>query len=260
MEALAVTILEKLCSSTYKELGIIWNLKEDIERMKNTVSMIKGVLLDAEAKANNHQVSNWLEELKDVLYDADDLLDDFSVEDLNRKVMARNSIVRHTQIFFSKPNKFAYGHKLGHKMKAIQKRLDDIAKIKHALQLNDRPIENPIVYREQRQTYSFVSEDEVIGRDEEKKCIKRYLLDVNATDNVSIIPIVGIGGLGKTALAQLIYNDVDVQRHFELKMWVYVSDEFDIKKVAQDIIGDENNSKMEVVQETKLNGRSFCLC
>ncbi|KAK2440047.1 putative disease resistance protein RGA4 [Trifolium repens] len=262
MEALAVTILEKLCSSAYKELGIIWNLKEDIEQMKNTVSMIKAVLLDAEAKANNHQVSNWLEELKDVLYDADDLLDDFSVEDLNRKVMARNSIVRHTQIFFSKPNKLAYGHKLGHKMKAIQKRLDDIAKIKHALQLNDRPIENPIVYREQRQTYSFVSEDEVIGRDEEKKCIKRYLLDVNATDNVSIIPIVGIGGLGKTALAQLIYNDVDVQRHFELKMWVYVSDEFDIKKVAQDIIGDEKNSKMEVVQQklrNKIERKKFLL-
>ncbi|PNY16084.1 CC-NBS-LRR resistance protein [Trifolium pratense] len=262
MEALAVTILEKLSSSAYKELGIIWNLKEDIERMRNTVSMIKAVLLDAEAKANNHQVSNWLEELKDVLYDADDVLDDFSIEDLNRKVMARNSIVRQTQIFFSKSNKLAYGHKLGHKMKAIQKRLDDIAKIKHALQLNDRPIENPIVYREQRQTYSFVSKDEVLGRDEEKKCIKRYLLDINATDNVSIIPIVGIGGLGKTALAQLVYNDNDVQKHFELKMWVYVSDEFDIKKVAQDIIGDEKNSKMELVQQklrNKIEGKKFLL-
>ncbi|AES68809.2 NBS-LRR type disease resistance protein [Medicago truncatula] len=262
MEALAFTVLEKLSSAAYKELEIIWNFKEDMERMKNTVSMITAVLLDAEAKANNHQVSNWLEKLKDVLYDADDLLEDFSIEALRRKVMAGNNRVRRTQAFFSKSNKIACGLKLGYRMKAIQKRLDDIAKTKHDLQLNDRPMENPIAYREQRQTYSFVSKDEVIGRDEEKKCIKSYLLDDNATNNVSIIPIVGIGGLGKTALAQLVYNDNDVQGHFELKMWVHVSDEFDIKKISRDIIGDEKNGQMEQVQQqlrNKIEGKKFLL-
>ncbi|XP_058766615.1 putative disease resistance protein RGA4 isoform X2 [Vicia villosa] len=259
MEALAVTVLQKLGSSAYKELWIVWNLKKDIEKMKNTVSMIKSVLLDAEIKANNHQVRNWLEELKDVLYDADDLLDDFSIEALRRKTMSGNKKVR---IFFSKSNSIAYGLKLGHRMKAIQKRLDDIAKNKHALQLTDRPMENRIVYREQRQTYSFVSKNEVIGREDEKKRIKRYLLDIYATDNVSVIPIVGIGGLGKTALAQLVYNDNDVHKHFELKMWAYVSDEFDIKKIAQEIIGEEKNSLMEQVQQQlrdKIRGKKFLL-
>lgn len=262
MESLAVTILEKLSSAVYKEVGIIWNLKEDIERMKNTIFAIKVVLLDAEAKANNHQVSNWLEELKDVLYDADDLIDDFSIKVLKRKVMAGNNIVRQVQIFFSKSIKISYGLKLGHKMKAIQKRLDDIAKTKHALQLINQPMENPIVYREQRQTYSFVSKDEIIGREKEKKCIKSYLLDINAKDNVSIVPIVGIGGLGKTALTQLVYNDNDVQRYFELKMWVYVSDDFDIRKITQEIVGDDKNSQMEKVQQelrNKIEGKKFLL-
>ncbi|XP_039688348.1 disease resistance protein RGA2 isoform X2 [Medicago truncatula] len=262
MEDLAVTVLEKLSSAAYKDLQIFWNLKDDNERMKNTVSMIKAVFLDAESKANNHQVSNWLENMKDVLYDADDLLDDFSIEASRRKVMAGNNRVRRIQAFFSKSNKIACGIKLGYRMKAIQKRLDDIAKTKHDLQLNDRPMENPIAYREQRQTYSFVSKDEVIGRDEEKKCIKSYLLDDNATNNVSIIPIVGIGGLGKTALAQLVYNDNDVQSHFELKMWVHVSDKFDIKKISWDIIGDEKNSQMDQVQQqlrNKIKEKKFLL-
>ena len=53
--------------------------------MKRAITSVKAVLLDAEAKAINHEVSVWLEELKDVFYDADDLSDDFSTEALRGK-------------------------------------------------------------------------------------------------------------------------------------------------------------------------------
>ncbi|XP_057457664.1 putative disease resistance protein RGA4 [Lotus japonicus] len=254
MEAIACLILEKLSSSAIKEFGIIWNLKDDLQRMKNTVSAIKAVLRDAEAKATtNHQTSNWLEELKDVLYDADDLLDDLSTEDLKRQVMIGNKFVRKLQIFFSKSNQIAHGLKLGHNMKAIQKRLHDIANNKQALQLSDHPVETPTAYREQRQTYSFVSKDEVIGREDEKTLLTSYLLHNSVTDDVSVIPIVGIGGLGKTTLAQLVYNDNAFQDYFEQKMWVYVSDEFDIRKIAQKMIGQGENSEIEQVQQDLRN-------
>ncbi|KAJ1426972.1 P-loop containing nucleoside triphosphate hydrolase [Sesbania bispinosa] len=258
MEVFAGSVIQKLSSSALKEFGIIWNLKNDLQRMKDTVSVIKAVLLDAEAKAANHQISNWLEELKDVLYDADDLLDDFSTEDLKRKVM---TFKRRVKIFCSKSNQIAFGLKSGHKMKAIQKRLDDIAKNKHTLGLTDHPMETPIAYREQRQTYSFVSKDEVIGREEEKKLITSYLLHTSVMDNVSVIPIVGIGGLGKTTLGQLVYNDIAVQRYFEQTMWVYVSDEFDIRKIAQKMTGCDKNSEIEQVQQDlrKRNLKKFLL-
>lgn len=256
MEAIALTVLENLSSSAYKEFEIVWNLEGDIQRMKNTVSAIKAVLLDAEAKTNNQQISNWLEELKDVLYDADDLLDDLSIEALKRKVMTG------VQIFFSKSNPIAYGLKLGHRMKAIRKRLDDIAYNKHALQLTEHPMKTPIAYREQRQTHSFVSKDEVIGREKEEQRIKSYLLHTNAKDHVSVIPIVGIGGLGKTTLAQLVYNDNAVRDYFEQTMWVYVSDEFDIRKIAQKIIGHDKNCEIEQVQQelrNNIQGKKYLL-
>ncbi|RDX69362.1 putative disease resistance protein RGA4, partial [Mucuna pruriens] len=251
MEAIARPVLQKLSSLALEEFGIIWNLKDDVQQMYTTVSAIKALLLDAEEKANNLQISNWLEELKDVLYDADDLLDDLSTEALERKVMGGNSILREVQIFFSHSNQISYGLKLGHEVKAIQKRLDAIARNKITLQLTDHAVDTPIAYRVQRQTYSFVSKDEVIGRREEKNLLKSYLLDTNpsVTDNVSVVPIVGIGGLGKTTLAQLVYNDNDVQCCFEQTMWVCVSDEFDIKKIAQKMIGDDRNSEIEQVQK-----------
>ena len=62
------------------------------------------------------------------------------------------------------------------------------------------------------------------------------MLEPNNEENVSIIPIVGIGGLGKTTLARFVYNDKNIKEHFELKMWICISDIFDVELIIQKII------------------------
>nr|XP_023871764.1 putative disease resistance protein RGA4 [Quercus suber] len=108
-----------------------------------------------------------------------------------------------------------------------------------------RFIENPIepqVNNRNRETYSFVLEEDVAGRDIDKKEIIKLLFDTDVVENVSIIPIVGIGGLGKTTLAQLIYNDENVKNNFEPKLWICVSDNFD--DVEKDDLGNIKSCKM----------------
>ena len=61
------------------------------------------------------------------------------------------------------------------------------------------------------------------------------MLAPNSEVNVSITSIVGIGGLGKTTLAQLIFNDKQVSEQFELKKWVCVSEPFDVKNILGSI-------------------------
>ncbi|XP_028070154.1 disease resistance protein RGA2-like [Camellia sinensis] len=53
------------------------------------------------------------------------------------------------------------------------------------------------------------------------------------------------GGLGKTTLAQMAFNDERVKRHFELKIWVYVSQDFNVKSVIKTIIGSISGKACE---------------
>ncbi|QHN86678.1 Disease resistance protein [Arachis hypogaea] len=77
---------------------------------------------------------------------------------------------------------------------------------------------------------SLVKSSAIYGRDIDKEAIREMLLYGTCDANISMIPIVGIGGGGKTTLAQLVYNDAKVEDKFDIKAWVCVSDQFDIVK------------------------------
>ena len=85
-----------------------------------------------------------------------------------------------------------------------------------------------------RETHSFVIDDEVIGRDGDKKEIIELLLvsNVETVGNVSIVSLVGFGGFGKTTLAKSVFNDELIKKHFDLHMfWVCVTDSFDLRSL-----------------------------
>ncbi|KAA3489264.1 Cysteine/Histidine-rich C1 domain family protein [Gossypium australe] len=86
-------------------------------------------------------------------------------------------------------------------------------------------------------TTSFVDVSEIYGRDKEKNAIIRTLLFENSQQQgLPIISVVGMGGIGKTTLAQLAYNDQKVKAFFEKRIWVCVSDPFDEIRVAKAIL------------------------
>uniref|UniRef100_A0A2N9HL63 Rx N-terminal domain-containing protein n=1 Tax=Fagus sylvatica TaxID=28930 RepID=A0A2N9HL63_FAGSY len=240
-------IIESLGSTTFQEIGSIWDVKDELENLKNTFSTIQAVLQDAEQKQDtNNQVRDWLMKLRDVAYDADDVLSDFSTEDLRRSVMDGGKMTKKVRTFFSSSNQLAFRRKMAHKIKAIREKLDAIANDKTKLQLVECPsFQAGVVTRKRAQTHSFICEEEVIGRENEKKTIIDMLLNTDEEENVSFISIVGFGGLGKTTLAQYVFNDEKVKTCFDLKMWVCVSDVFDVKVIAENIIRCTTDMKVE---------------
>ncbi|KAL4601012.1 hypothetical protein ACB092_11G241200 [Castanea dentata] len=250
--SVAKGITVKVGDLVAQEIVLLWGVKDEIEKLNNTVLTISAVIQDAEEEQqHNNQVRMWLERLNDALYEADDLLDDISTEALRREVMTRNKKAKEVRIFFSKSNQLAFGLKMGHKVKAMNERLDAIKNAK-GFHLDERPVETQVGGYRMRETHSFVHTEEVIGRDNDKEEIIKILLDPNVEESVLILPIVGLGGLGKTTLAQLIFNDNKIQNSFEQKLWVCVSDDFEVKVIVKKILECARSMKPEDLEMNTL--------
>lgn len=105
-----------------------------------------------------------------------------------------------------------------------------------------------------RQTSSFVLEM-IVGRDKDKEIIVEKLLSAegqNGGKHVSVMAVVGMGGLGKTTLGQLVYNDPRLRQSFDNHAWVYVSENFDVNNITRDIINSLTKGRCEFTELSDL--------
>ena len=47
------------------------------------------------------------------------------------------------------------------------------------------------------------------------------------SDKYTVLPIVGVPGVGKTTIAQMVYNDSRLCEHFRARGWVHLAEDFD---------------------------------
>ncbi|CAL2272392.1 unnamed protein product [Prunus armeniaca] len=264
---LATKLIEKLGSFASEQICLAWGVKADLKKLQRTMSTIKDVLLDAEQKQahNQQQIRSWLRQLKDVFLDAEDLLDEFECEALRREVVETfHGTTGKVRRFFSRSNPIAFRLRVGHEIKEIRERLDELKSNKaifDSLTSIDHHGGGGDHHERVNVTHSFVRASKVIGRESEKKQIVNLLMeqgddDQSGNGNVSVIPIVGIGGLGKTALAKLVYDDERVVGHFEKRMWVSVSVDFEITRLINMILSSASDTEMsDKLSLDQLQGR-----
>ncbi|KAL8139391.1 hypothetical protein V2J09_005412 [Rumex salicifolius] len=269
---LLVTIASPAFEKAYEKASSIKNAQKDLKKLEASIGTIHAVLLDAEKKQDSSAaVKNWIKRVRDVLYDADDLFDEVATDDMLGKLTNRGSKhMKKVRDFFSSSNPIVSNNSIAERVKDIRKRFLEISEDMRAFQFEKRSDESPIGGMRQGQDPGllFIDSEKVIGRDKDKKAILEMLVAESSTD-VSVIVVVGIGGMGKTTLAQLVYKDDEVQRTFgESKWFVCISDtsvdKEVIGKICQSTCGVEKYEHLSIIDlqnriREKMKGRKFLL-
>ncbi|KAF2296357.1 hypothetical protein GH714_037534 [Hevea brasiliensis] len=183
--------------------------------------MIRAVLQDAEEQQTKREpVKLWLKKLREVAYEAEDVLDELAYENLRGRLKCKSNRERR-----------------------IMPQID-----------LDRVTDS-------------VLDDPVVGREADVSKIVNLLNCSNDQQVLTIVSIVGMGGLGKTTLAKLVCQEVMEKKFFDLKIWVCVSDNFDDQRILGEMLQTLNanmgglTNKDAVLQELEkaLEGKKFLL-
>ncbi|KAF3457315.1 hypothetical protein FNV43_RR01972 [Rhamnella rubrinervis] len=213
------------------------NLLEDLKRMLTSANR---VLDDAEKKMiTNPDVRDWLAKLQDEIHDAEDLVDEINTEALQREV--EGTSLRNLLSYKSSVNNVEY------RLKKITESLKDVVKEMNELGLREG-VETSRPSRGPAQTTYMVRESDICGRDADKEAIMKFLLSDEGRQQISVMPIVGMAGIGKTTLAQLAYNnikgnEVAVEKPFDILAWITVSDESDVSALTKAIYKEVNGKE-----------------
>ncbi|KAF5445891.1 hypothetical protein F2P56_031566 [Juglans regia] len=224
---------------------------------------VASLLEDAEEKqVTKPDVRRWIDELKDAFYDAEDILDEIATDTLQRKLDAEfDTTAKRVRNSISCLNPFVKDTET--KVEVVLETLEYLARQKDAIVLRDGVGGKQF---ERLPTTSLVEESHICGRNEDREKIIEELLSVGVNGKeMSVIAIVGMGGIGKTALTQFVYNDSKVKEHFNVEPWVCVSDEFGLFKIMKTILEKVTKSssdttdldEIQVTLKEKLAGKRF---
>ncbi|KAF3336369.1 putative disease resistance protein RGA3 [Carex littledalei] len=251
-------VAQKSSEAVIKQCALMIGVNEELEKLHLKLLTIENMLADAEERSGTGQgqsVKAWLAKLKKVAYEADDVLDDFQYQAIKKEVeveMPGYAITKSVRNFFSTSNPILFRYTMGKRLKDVLQKIDEVVTDMREFCIQEHQV-SP--YTEQPQTTSVVHESEIVGREEDVHQLVKTLIDGSNGENVRVISIVGMGGLGKTTLAQLIYNNQDVKTFFSRQFWVSVSNDFSVDKIAKSMINyhtSENSNlhgdNMELLQ------------
>ncbi|XP_024318590.1 putative disease resistance protein RGA4 [Brachypodium distachyon] len=273
LDPLVGSCITKLQEIIAEKAVLILGVKEELKKLQGTMKQIRCFLDDAEQRRiKESAVNNWLSELRDAMYDADDIVDSARFEGSKllkdrKSSSSKNSTAGCGISLLSCFPVIQRRHEIAVKIRDLNDRVEQLSKHGNSfLHLGAGPTGQGSTSKGRES--SKLVEPNLVGKEimhSSKKLVDLVLACKEHKDYK--LAIVGTGGVGKTTLAQKIYNDQKIKPEFQKQAWVCVSQECNEVNLLKEILRnigvhqDQGETIAELqnkIAET-INGKSFFL-
>ncbi|XP_048336308.2 disease resistance RPP13-like protein 4 isoform X1 [Ziziphus jujuba] len=225
VDAMLQILMQQIYTAVNNEVQFARDFKVEFDKMKSRLDLMTAFMTDTEnLKTKNEVAKAALIKLREVIYDADNILTDCIVRDEYKKDGSCFGLSLSDPLF---------SHKTGKKLKDINTKMEQIEKSLGGFQR--APHHNNVQIEDSNHARGFMSQDcnpsETFGLELELTKLKEWIIETQET--LLQIAVVGIGGLGKTTIAQKIFHDNEVRSRFDKIIWVCVSRAFSKEHVVK---------------------------
>ncbi|XP_048550586.1 disease resistance RPP13-like protein 4 [Triticum urartu] len=283
LNALASNVLNMLMEVGKEEVSLLLGVSGEINRMRVRLQDLRNFLTDADRRRiTDNSVQGWVTELKGVMYEATDILDLCQL-----KAMEQSPLASQKGCFnqlFSCLRSPLFTHDISSRIKVLNQRLDNIKERSAAFSFinlgsyddHGGKVHASLVASPSRETSGELDRSGVVGEKIEqdtRKLVEIMLTGIkggtsHGDGKVMVFAIVGVGGIGKTTLAQKVFNDEAIQSEFDKTIWVSINQDLNeaelLKRAIIEAGGDHShagNAKatLQRVLKDTLTGKKILL-
>ncbi|KAL6606550.1 hypothetical protein ACP70R_042203 [Stipagrostis hirtigluma subsp. patula] len=225
------SVLERIGSSAVDEAKYLWGVSDKLELAQQQLRGMQAFLSDLDDKMlrGGAMARNLVSEVRAVTYMLDDIIDTANI--MKRQSDPEISITGAISKYVGFPIYLAHLHKLGARIDSANARMKTIFEdfVKYnvvATAVVEAPrgyiIEDDTIQNWRSVHLAFHKQFDVIGFNDQIEHIKNDLLD-RQNKHLTVVSIVGPGGIGKSTMAKKVYDLAEVKTCFEVQAWITIS-------------------------------------